>query len=198
MIEGEILYNRAAKYLKKYKNELPNLGINVENLDNIKGAGNIVKRGGKIAILATAATLLTQGFKGIITAMSSSGSSWGSMFGTRLVMENSGKKLEKQNIITKEENNFSNTTKNMMAYEAYKGKWTGIAQQDPLIGATGGLLGLFTHANPYIQSLAFGLQGCSETLTACYYQVTGAHDRKDKLAAEKLALVESGKIKTNK
>lgn len=191
MIEGEILYNRSAKYLKKYKNELSGMGINVKDLDKVKGASNIVKSGGKIAIMATAAALFTQAFKGIITAMSSSGSSWGSMAGTRLVMENSGKDLEKKNIITKEENTFKNTTDNMMAYEAYKGKWKGIAQQDPLIGATGGALGLFTHANPYIQSLAFGLQGCSETLTACYYQVTGAHTRKDKLAEDKQKLIEN-------
>ena len=191
MIEGEILYNRSAKYLNKYKNELKDLGINVANLEKAKGYSNIVRSGGKVAIMATAAMVLTQAFKGIITAMSSSGSSWGSMFGTRLVMENNGKKLEKKNIISKEENTFKNTTDNMMAYEAYKGKWTGISQQDPLIGATGGALGLFTHANPYIQSLAFGLQGCSETLTACYYQVTGAKDRKDILAKEKQEFVQN-------
>lgn len=193
MIEGEILYNRSAKYLNKYKDELKGLGIEVKNLDKAKGVGSIVKSGGKIAIIATAGAILTQAFKGIITAMSSSGSSWGSMAGTRYVMEKGGKKLEEKNIISKEENTFKNTTKNMMAYEAYKGKWTGIAQQDPLIGATGGALGLFTHANPYVQSLAFGLQGCSETLTACYYQVTGSHDRNSKLSKDKQALVDSAK-----
>ena len=190
MIEGEILYKRSAKYLNKYKNELNELGINVKNLENAKRISNIVKHGGKIAVMATAVTMLTQAFKGIITAMSSSGSSWGSMAGTRLVMENGGKKLENKNIITKEENTFKNTTDNMMAYEAYKGKWTGISRQDPLIGTTGGVLGLFTHVNPYVQSLAFGLQGCSETLTACYYQVTGAKDRKDVLLKEKNKLIQ--------
>ena len=194
MIEGEILYNRAGKYLNKYKNELDSLGINVKNLKETKKLSNIVKSGGKIAILSTLATVLTGGIKGIITAMSSSGSSWGSMTGTKIVLENAGKTLENKNIITENENTFKNTTDNLMAYEAYKGKWAGISGQDPIIGATGGALGLFTHANPYVQSLAFGLQGCSETLTACYYQVTGAHNRKDKLASDKQKLVENAKI----
>lgn len=191
MIEDEIKFNRAVKYLKENEKDIANLGIDLAKLKNTKSVGSIVKIGGKIAIMATAAALFKNIFKGIITAMSSSGSSWGSMAGTRYVMEKSGNELEEKNIIRKEENTFKNTTENMMAYEAYKGKWTGIAQQDPLIGATGGALGLFTHSNPYIQSLAFGLQGCSETLTACYYQVTGANDRKNKLMSDKLKLVEN-------
>lgn len=193
MIEGEILYKRAGKYLNKYKDELKGLGIEVKDLEKAKGLSSIVRTGGKIAVMSTLAMAVTNVVKGMITATSSSGSSWGSMAGTRFVLDRAGDTLEDKNIITKEENTFKNTTKNLMAYEAYKGKWTGIAQQDPLIGATGGALGLFTHANPYVQSLAFGLQGCSETLTACYYQVTGAHDRKDKLASDKQKLIESAK-----
>ena len=191
MIEGQISYNRAEKYLKKFSGELKPLGINPAVLENKGILKNIMKKGGKTALLAGGLLLVGNAVKGIITAMSSSGSSWGSMAGTRIVMDMAGNELEKKGIISKEENTFKNTTDNMMAYEAYKGKWTGIAQQDPLIGATGGVLGLFTHANPYVQSLSFGLQGCSETLTACYYQVTGAKDRKDDLLNEKIALVQA-------
>ena len=196
MIEGQVAYNRAGKYLKKFSGELGELGINPESLKNNGGRfSKFLKKGGKTALLATgimfAGKVLTNTLKGIVTASSSSGSSWGSMAGTRIVMEKGGNDLEKKGIITHEENTFKNTSDNMMAYEAYKGKWTGISQQDPIIGATGGALGLFTHSNPYVQSLSFGLQGCSETLTACYYQVTGAKDRTDSLAKEKQALLKS-------
>ena len=178
MIEGQVNYNRAEKYLRKFSADLEKLGINAAELEKSGGTlSKLMKKGGKTAIFAAVAFVLANIFKGIITAMSSSGSSWGSMAGTRVVMDAAGRELEKKGIISKEENTLKNTTDNMMAYEAYKGKWTGIAQQDPLIGATGGALGLFTHSNPYVQSLCFGLQGCSETLTACYYQVTGAKGR---------------------
>ena len=78
-----------------------------------------------------------------------------------------------------------------MSYEAYEGKWSGIAKGDPTIGAIGGGLGLFTHTNPYIQSISFGLQGCSETVTACLYQLTGNKVRNDKLANQKAQLIQN-------
>ena len=78
-----------------------------------------------------------------------------------------------------------------MAYEAYEGKWSGIAKGDPTIGAVGGGLGLFTHTNPYIQSISFGLQGCSETVTACLYQLAGNKVRNDKLANQKSQLLQN-------
>lgn len=194
MIEGQVQYNRAAKYLQKYEGELEKLGIDANLAKNSKSVKNIMEKGGRTALITAGALVLANALKGIVTAASSSGSSWGSMAGTRIVMASGGNELEKKGIITKEENTFKNTSKNMMAYEAYKGKWKGIAQQDPIIGATGGALGLFTHSNPYIQSLCFGLQGCSETLTACYYQVTGAKNRTSDIDKEKEKLIASAKI----
>ena len=79
----------------------------------------------------------------------------------------------------------------MMQYEAYYGKWDGISKGDPAIGAAGGGLGLFTHANPYVQNISFGLQGCSETLTACTVQLFGNKAREDKLAKDKKQLLDS-------
>ena len=100
-----------------------------------------------------------------------------------------GDELEAKNIITADENSSKSAKDNMMQYEAYYGKWDGIAKGDPTIGAIGGGLGLFTHANPYIQNISFGLQGCSETLTACTVQLFGNKARDDKLAEDKRQLL---------
>ena len=83
---------------------------------------------------------------------------------------------------------------NMMKYEAYKGKWRGIAvgpTSDPTIGFTFGATGLLASANPYVSAAAFSLQGCSETLTACGYQLLGDNSRCNELEKEKQALEES-------
>ena len=126
---------------------------------------------------------------GMLVASSSSGSSWASMALTRLKLGLNGSKLKNKNIIAEEEDTFKNSNKNMMEYEAYKGKWSGITKGDWSIGAAGGALGLFTHTNPYIQSLSFGLQGCSETLTACCYQLLGNQVRENHIERDKKNLV---------
>ena len=180
MIEDQISYNTATKYLKKYG-----------YLTETKGFNNIMQKGGKTALIASSGLLFTNILKGMITTSSSSGSSWGSMAGTRFLIARNGDKLEKKNIISKEKNKVSDTNRNMMAYEAYKGKWRGISLSDPILGILGGGLGLFTHSNPYIQSFAFGVQGCSETITACLYQITGKKVRSDKLSIEKQRLIEN-------
>jgi hypothetical protein len=115
------------------------------------------------------------------------------MAGTRMLFGLKGDKLEEKNIITKDENTSQKATENMMKYEAYYGKWDGIAKGDPTIGSIGGGLGLFTHTNPYLQNISFGLQGCSETLTACGVQLLGDEARKSNLDKEKETLVKSVK-----
>ena len=130
---------------------------------------------------------------GVVIAACSSGSSWASMLGTRIKFGQNGKKLAEKNIISKEENTAKSARENMMQYEAYYGKWDGIAKGDPTIGTIGGGLGLFTSTNPYLQNLSFGLQGCSETLTACAVQLAGNKVRENKLDKEKQALVASVK-----
>ena len=157
------------------------------------GIKGLMRKGGKAGIFAAGITIGTNILKGMLTTSSSSGSSWGSMAGTRFVLAHNGDKLEKKGIITKEENTFEGTNKNMLAYEAYDGKKDGILISDPALGILGGGFGLFTHSNPYIQAASFGLQGCSETITACVYQIRGANKRQDSLDAEKQALVQSVK-----
>lgn len=170
-LDGMVAYNRAEKYLMKNGLIQPAEGIN--KLAKI----------GKLGIIGA--------LFGMLVASSSSGSSWASMVLTRLKLGLNGKKLEEKNIITKNENTFAAANKNMMEYEAYKGKWSGITKGDWTIGAIGGATGLFTHNNPYIQSLSFGLQGCSETLTACAYQLLGNKVRDTQIEKDKKYLINS-------
>lgn len=133
---------------------------------------------------------------GMLIASCSSGSSWASMAGTRFFFGQNGDDLVKKNIISEEENTFKNTNDNMMKYEAYKGKWRGIAvgpTSDPVLGSTFAASGLLFNANPFVSSLFFGLQGCSETLTACAYQLTGDEVRESELDKKKKELVKSVK-----
>ena len=170
-VDEHINFNRAEKILRKE-------GI-LPKLKGFAKAGNMLKKGGLWAGL------------GVIIAACSSGSSWTSMAGTRWLFGHKGNLLEEKNIITAEENSSKAATDNMMQYEAYYGKWDGIAKGDPTIGSIGGGLGLFTHSNPYVQNLSFGLQGCSETITACTVQLFGNKAREDKLAKDKKQLLES-------
>lgn len=133
---------------------------------------------------------------GVLIAMCSSGSSWASMVGTRYFFKQNGKDLVKKNIIDKKDDNAKSTNKNMMKYEAYKGKWRGIAvgpTSDPILGSTFAMSGLLFNANPYISSATFAVQGCSETLTACGYQIFGNDVRASKLEKEKQELLNSVK-----
>lgn len=170
-IDAHIEFNRAEKVLMKN-------GL----LPKLKGFKKIGRMGVK--------GLVGAGL-GVIIAACSSGSSWASMAGTRYVFGRNGDKLVEKNIISEQENTSKNSVENMMKYEAYYGKWDGIAKGDPTIGSVGGGLGLFTHTNPYLQNISFGLQGCSETLTACGVQMFGNVSRESKLNKEKAALVES-------
>ncbi len=170
-IDEHIQYNRAEKILKKN-------GV----IPKLKGFGKVANMAKKGALW---------GALGVVIAACSSGSSWTSMAGTRWLFGHKGDELEKKNIITKEENSFKASNDNMMQYEAYYGKWDGIAKGDPTIGSIGGGLGLFTHSNPYVQNLSFGLQGCSETLTACGVQLFGDKARESQLDKDKKALLES-------
>jgi len=170
-IDEHINFNRAEKMLRKE-------GI-LPKLKGLGKVGSMLKKGGIWAGL------------GVIIAACSSGSSWTSMAGTRWLFGHKGNQLEEKNIITAEENSSKAATDNMMQYEAYYGKWDGIAKGDPTIGSIGGGLGLFTHSNPYVQNLSFGLQGCSETLTACTVQLFGNKAREDKLAEDKKQLLNS-------
>lgn len=172
-IDAHIEYNCAEKLLRKH-GELPKL----------KGAGKLLSMGKK--------GLIGAGL-GVIIAACSSGSSWASMAGTRFLFGQNGDKLVKKNIITEEENSSKAANDNMMEYEAYYGKWDGIAKGDPTIGSIGGGFGLFTSTNPYVQNLSFGLQGCSETLTACGVQLMGDKVRENALDKDKKTLVESVK-----
>ncbi|MBR1775876.1 hypothetical protein IJ750_02225 [bacterium] len=170
-IDEHINFNRAEKMLRKE-------GI-LPKLKGLNKIGSTLKKGGIWAGL------------GVIIAACSSGSSWTSMAGTRWLFGKKGNDLEQKNIITEEENSSKSATDNMMQYEAYYGKWDGIAKGDPTIGAIGGGMGLFTHSNPYIQNISFGLQGCSETLTACTVQLFGNKEREDKLEKDKKQLLDS-------
>lgn len=172
-IDAHIEYNCAEKLLRKH-GELPKL----------KGLNKYLSMGRK--------GLIGAGL-GVIIAACSSGSSWASMAGTRFLFGKNGDDLVKKNIITEEENSSKAANDNMMEYEAYYGKWDGIAKGDPTIGSIGGGLGLFTSTNPYVQNLSFGLQGCSETLTACGVQLAGNKVRESALDKDKKALVESVK-----
>lgn len=172
-IDAHIEYNCAEKLLRKH-GELPKL----------KGISKFAKLGTK--------GLIGAGL-GVIIAACSSGSSWASMAGTRYLFGRNGDDLVKKNIISEEENTSKNSNNNMMEYEAYYGKWDGIAKGDPTIGSIGGGLGLFTSTNPYVQNLSFGLQGCSETLTACGVQLMGDKVRENALDKDKKELVESVK-----
>ena len=169
-LEAMVTYNRAERtMLKNGLAKAPKMGI--------------FKKIGKIGIPGA--------LFGMLVASSSSGSSWASMLLTRLKLGLNGRKLKNKNIISKEEDTFNNSNKNMLEYEAYNGKWNGITKGDWSIGATGGALGLFTHTNPYIQSFSFGLQGCSETLTACGYQLLGNKVRENQIEKDKKQLVTS-------
>ncbi len=137
---------------------------------------------------------LVAGGIGVLIAACSSGSSHASMLGTRYLFAKNADDLESKNLIDKSENTSKAANENMMKYEAYKGKWRGIAvgpTSDPTIGFTFGATGLLASANPYVSAAAFSLQGCSETLTACGYQLLGDDSRGNKLEKEKQALVES-------
>ena len=92
----------------------------------------------------------------------------------------------------------------MMKYEAYYGKWRGIAPvrkedgkwkvnltSDQVIGGVLGGTGLLTHPSSMIANTAFTAQGCSETITACAYQLLGNSIRGHKLEEQKEALVNS-------
>lgn len=143
-------------------------------------------KGGKFALGA--------GLFGMVVASCTSGSSWASMAGTRFLFGQNGDKLAEKNIIDKEDNTFENSNKNMMKYEAYSGKWHGIATgptSDPVVGFTLGATGLLTHPSAVVASTAFATQGCSETLTACGYQLLGGAARENKLERQKRELVES-------
>lgn len=153
--------------------------------------GTRILRGGKFALIA--------GLFGMVTASCTSGSSWTSMAGTRLLFGLNGNKLEDKNIITAEENTFTGANENMMKYEAYEGKWRGIAvgpTSDPVVGFTLGATGLLTHPLSMVANAAFTTQGCSETLTACGYQLLGNTVRENKLDKEKQSLVEDAKQQT--
>ncbi len=186
MIEDQIKFNRSKNYLIKNK---------IISKDATK-LNSTLKNGGKVAAVGLGACagiglikFVLQLIQGCITTSSSSGSSWGSMAGTRYLFARNGKILADKNIIDKKDNTSKATSKNMMAYEAYKGKWAGISKSDPLLGVLFGGTGLLTHSNPLIQSTAFALQGCSETLTACTYQLLGDKYRQNKIEKEKAILL---------
>ena len=169
-LEAMVTYNRAERTMLKNKlAKTPKMGT--------------MKKIGKLGVIGA--------LFGMLVASSSSGSSWASMALTRLKLGLNGSKLKNKNIIAEEEDTFKNSNKNMMEYEAYKGKWSGITKGDWSVGAAGGALGLFTHTNPYIQSLSFGLQGCSETLTACCYQLLGNKVRENQIEKDKKNLANS-------
>ena len=146
------------------------------------------KTGGKAALGA--------GLFGMLIASATSGSSWTSMLGTRYFFGQNGDKLADKNIIDKEDNTFENSNENMMKYEAYSGKWHGIAvgpTSDPVVGFTFGATGALTSPYAAIASTAFTTQGCSETLTASAYQLLGGTVRENKLDNAKEDLVKSAK-----
>lgn len=146
------------------------------------------KTGGKAALGA--------GLFGMLIASATSGSSWTSMLGTRYFFGQNGDKLAEKNIIDKEDNTFENSNKNMMKYEAYSGKWHGIAvgpTSDPVVGFTFGATGALTSPYAAVASTAFTTQGCSETLTASAYQLLGGAVRENKLDNTKNELVNSAK-----
>lgn len=145
-------------------------------------------------LLKTGKAGLVAGGIGVLIAACSSGSSHASMLGTRYLFAKNADDLEAKKLIDKSENTSKAANENMMKYEAYKGKWRGIAvgpTSDPAIGFTFGATGLLASANPYVSAAAFSLQGCSETLTACGYQLFGDKSRGSELEKEKQALVES-------
>lgn len=167
-------YKRADGILKK-----------LDIIPKLKGK-QLIKSKGKWALLTT--------LMGVVLASTSSGSSWTSMLLTGLKMKKNGNELEKKGIISKADNTVHKTYNNMMEYEAYKGKKEGITYGptgDWTIGSIGGALGLFTAVNPVVQNTFVNLQGCSETLTASVYQVTGNKARDIALEKEKVALLQS-------
>ena len=181
-VNGIVDYNRAEKAM--IKNGFA---------EKAKGLARL-KKWGKVGVIGA--------LFGMVIASSSSGSSWASMAGTGLKMKLNGDELEEKGIISAEDNTHKTNFDNMMEYEAYKGKLNGITFGDTengaltgdwTVGSVGGGLGLFTHTNPYIQSMSFGLQGCSETLTACGYQLAGSTIRDNKIDKEKQQLVQTAK-----
>ena len=99
----------------------------------------------------------------------------------------------------------------MMKYEAYSGKWRGIAPvrkengewkvnltSDQVVGGVLGGTGLLTHPISMVANTAFTTQGCSETLTACAYQLLGNSMRGHELEDKKQELVASVQIDNNK
>ena len=176
----------------------------LNSIVNYRIADNVLKKANLLPKMSTAAKILSKGKwallglpLGLILTSSSSGSSWTSMALTRLQFGRNGKKLEEKGLIDKKDNTFKASNENMMEYEAYKGKWKGIttgATGDWTIGSIGGVTGVFMHANPLIQVPATVIQGCSETVTACIYQLLGKTQRDNKLEKEKDALVASIKL----
>jgi len=152
-----------------------------------------LRAGGKGAIAA--------GLFGMLIASATSGSSWTSMAGTRLFFGQNGDELAKKNIIDEKDNTFENSNENMMKYEAYSGKWHGIAvgpTSDPVVGFTFGATGALTSPYAAIASSAFATQGCSETLTAGVCQLAGGAVRENKLDNAKNDLVQSAKNEQGK
>ncbi len=182
---------KARRFVKNYRLEAAKNAGTLERVNRLRKAfapslGKRLVKGGKFAAMA--------GLFGMVVASCTSGSSWASMAGTRFLFGQNGNKLVKKNIIDKEDNTFKNANENMMKYEAYSGKWHGIATgptSDPVLGFTLGATGLLTHPSALIASAAFTTQGCSETLTACAYQLLGGKARENKLEKQKKELVKS-------
>ncbi len=173
-LDSIVKYRVAENSLRKF-NMLPKMGK----------MANLLRKG-KWALLGLPL--------GLILTTSSSGSSWTSMGLTAWKFDKNGDELVKKNIIKEEDNTFKNSYDNMMQYEAYSGKKEGVTTGvtgDWTIGAIGGVTGAFMSANPLLQNVATVVQGCSETITACAYQLVGGVQRDSKLAKEKQELVAS-------
>lgn len=182
---------KARRFVKNSRLEAAKASGNLERVNKLRKSfraplsTRLLKRG-KFALAA--------GAFGMVVASCTSGSSWASMLGTRYLFGKNGDKLVEKNIIDKEDNTFENSNKNMMKYEAYSGKWHGIAAgptSDPVVGFTLGATGLLTHPNAVTAATAFATQGCSETLTACGYQLLGGTARENKLDKQKAELIAS-------
>ncbi len=194
--QGVVDYLRADKTLSKM-GITPNRKMSEKLFTEktIQKMNKIPIIGGKPVIGLAVGGLMT--LLGVTLASTSSGSSWTSMALTRWLLGKNGDELEKKNIIDAKDNTFVATDKNMMEYDAYKGKAKGITYSIPtgdwFIGTTGGVLRAFTHSNPVIQNTFTTLQGCSETLTASGYQILGDHTRNSAIREQKEQLVKSAK-----
>lgn len=182
---------KARRFVKKNRLAAAKASGNLERVENLRKAfrpsmKSRIMKGGKFAVGA--------GLFGMVVASCTSGSSWASMLGTRYLFGQNGDKLVEKNIIDKEDNTFKNSNDNMMKYEAYEGKYHGILSgptSDPVVGFTLGATGLLTHPNAVTAATAFATQGCSETLTACGYQLLGGKARENKLDKQKAELLKS-------